>query len=52
MGAIILQICYGYEIRETDDPFAKLAKAFVEQFSLACTPGAFMVDFIPACIYI
>jgi hypothetical protein len=48
-GAVILRISYGYEVRETDDPFVQLADLATEQFSLAASPGQFLVDVIPAC---
>lgn len=48
-GAIILRICYGYHIKERNDPFVALAAEALEQFSLATVPGEFLVDFVPAC---
>lgn len=48
-GAIILRISHGYEVKENNDPFVKLAEQATEQFSLSTAPGGFMVDLIPAC---
>ncbi|KAJ7591425.1 cytochrome P450 [Mycena floridula] len=47
-GAVILRISHGYEVKEVDDPFVKLADMATEQFSLATSPGLFLVDLIPA----
>jgi hypothetical protein len=46
-GAIILRISHGYEVKETDDPLVNLADTALEQFSLATTPGGFLVDVVP-----
>ncbi|KAG2152670.1 cytochrome P450 [Suillus bovinus] len=46
-GAIILRISYGYEVKESNDPFVDIADRALEQFSLATAHGAFMVDMIP-----
>ena len=49
-GAVILRISHGYEVREHNDPFVRLADQATEQFSLATAPGGFLVDLIPACM--
>src|SRR5271154_3940074 len=46
-GAIILKISHGYTIQEENDPLVALADRATEQFSLACLPGAYLVDIIP-----
>ncbi|KAG2066224.1 cytochrome P450 [Suillus decipiens] len=46
-GAIILRICYGYEVKEDNDPFIDLADRAMDQFSRSTAPGAFMVDIVP-----
>lgn len=51
-GAIILRISHGYEVKENNDPFIDLAEKATEQFSLATTPGGFLVDFVPALRYV
>ncbi|KAG2064653.1 cytochrome P450, partial [Suillus decipiens] len=43
-GAIILRISYGYEVKESDDPFVDIADRAMDQFS---APGAFVVDTVP-----
>ena len=52
VGAVILSITFGYDVPESasaTDPLIKLAEITVEEFSLAVTPGVFLVDFIPWC---
>jgi hypothetical protein len=46
-GAVILKITHGYDVRERDDPLVALADRATEQFSMACLPGAFLVDVLP-----
>ncbi|KAK0465859.1 cytochrome P450 [Desarmillaria tabescens] len=45
--ANIMQISYGYEIQEENDPFVKLADQATHHFALSTTPGAFLVNVIP-----
>lgn len=47
-GAVVLRISHGYEVKENDDPFIRLADQATEQFSAATKAGAFIVDLIPA----
>ncbi|KAK7471001.1 hypothetical protein VKT23_002414 [Stygiomarasmius scandens] len=47
-GSVILRISHGYEVKEHNDPFVQLADLATEQFSVATTPGQFLVDSIPA----
>ncbi|KAL4902171.1 hypothetical protein BDW74DRAFT_158711 [Aspergillus multicolor] len=52
-GAVILKIAYGYDIAPYgDDPLVALANKTLDQFSLAATPGAWIVDTIPALRYV
>ncbi|KAJ6561174.1 cytochrome P450 [Mycena vulgaris] len=46
-GALILRILYGYEVKEGTDPFVTLADLGTDQFSLASSPGGFLVNLIP-----
>ncbi|KAI0260510.1 cytochrome P450 [Gloeopeniophorella convolvens] len=45
--ATILDLMYGYRIKENDDPLVDLAEVVNAQFSRAATPGAFLVDVLP-----
>ncbi|KAK0501173.1 cytochrome P450 [Armillaria luteobubalina] len=45
--ANIMQISYGYEIQEKNDPFAGLANEAAHHFTLSTTPGTFLVNIIP-----
>lgn len=48
-GAIILKVAYGYTIKpHGPDPLIDLAEMTMTQFSLAATPGKWLVDVIPA----
>ncbi|KAF8192574.1 cytochrome P450 [Pholiota molesta] len=47
VGAVILKISHGYEVKEQDDPFVEMADTATFQFSLATAPGGFLVDLIP-----
>ena len=52
-GAIILKIAYGYTIEPLNrDPLVDLADEALVQFSLAATPGAWLVDVMPFCMYL
>lgn len=48
-GAIILEIIYGYQVQETNDPFVALADRATEQFSVGSMPAKFAVNLIPQC---
>ncbi|KAJ5887491.1 hypothetical protein N7495_007532 [Penicillium taxi] len=50
---LILKITYGYTTEPSkEDPLVALADLTLQQFSEAIIPGAFLVDLIPALIYI
>lgn len=52
-GAFILTITYGYNIEPRgEDPLVRLANLAVKKFSEAAVPGAWLVDFIPACRFL
>ena len=48
IGSVSLRISYGYEVQEGSDPFVDLVDRATDQFSIATTPGKFLVDLIPA----
>ncbi|KAE9398917.1 cytochrome P450 [Gymnopus androsaceus JB14] len=41
-GAIILRIAYGYEVKESNDPFVNTANTAMDNFNRATAPGAFL----------
>ncbi|KAG1784606.1 cytochrome P450 [Suillus plorans] len=47
VGAVILRISHGYEVKENNDPFVDLANRVTAHGSQATAPGAFMVDILP-----
>lgn len=49
-GATILKISHGYTIEpRKPDPLVNLADKSLEEFSIAATPGRWLVDVLPAC---
>jgi hypothetical protein len=50
-GAIIMRIAYGYEVKETKDPFLATVDETLVQFSLSTAPGGFLVNLVPARAY-
>ncbi|KAK7029905.1 cytochrome P450 [Favolaschia claudopus] len=53
MGALILQLAYGYRIKENgSDPIVDLVDRGMRQFSDAMRPGKFLVDVLPILKYI
>ncbi|KAJ2933474.1 hypothetical protein H1R20_g3643, partial [Candolleomyces eurysporus] len=52
VGAVVLKVSYGYEVKENRDPFIELADKATKQFSLATAPGGYLVDLIPALKYV
>ncbi|KAL4061713.1 cytochrome P450 [Scleroderma yunnanense] len=52
VGAIILRISHGYQVKETNDYFINLAEQAVDIFGKATAPGAFLVDSIPILKYV
>ncbi|KAJ6465391.1 cytochrome P450 [Mycena sanguinolenta] len=51
-GAIILRITYGIEVEEEEDPFVTLIENANDNFNVATTPGAFLVDVFPAMLHL
>jgi len=52
-GALILDLTYGYNIREEgSDPLVDLADKALTEFSIITNPGAFLVDLLPWLKYI
>ncbi|KAG1719685.1 cytochrome P450 [Suillus lakei] len=47
-GAIILQISYGYQVKENDDPFVDLVDRAMDPLTQVTLTGTFMVDFVPS----
>jgi cytochrome P450 len=47
-GSIILRISHGYDTRPSDDPLVQLADKATAELGIAITPGAFLVELIPA----
>jgi hypothetical protein len=51
-GAIILKIAYGYTVEaHARDPLVHISNLALDHFSKAGTPGAWLVDMIPACTF-
>lgn len=50
-GSIILHVAYGYEVVEGPDPMLKSAQASISLSSVVVTPGAWLVDTFPICMY-
>ncbi|KAJ7923834.1 cytochrome P450 [Mycena leptocephala] len=52
-GAITLRIAYGYHLRDGPgpDPFLQMFQTTANNFMVSTTPGAFLVDLIPALRY-
>jgi len=44
-GGIIIQLTYGHEVVEVEDPFVKLIEGANDNLSAAIVPRAFVVDF-------
>ncbi|GLI79445.1 hypothetical protein PoHVEF18_007780 [Penicillium ochrochloron] len=52
-GAVILKIAYGYNIEQHKrDPLVDMANLALERFSIAGTPGAWLVDMVPILKYV
>ncbi|KAG2039206.1 cytochrome P450 [Suillus americanus] len=48
IGAISLRICYGYEVKEDNDPLIGIGERALYQFSRYGIYGDFIVDFLPS----
>jgi len=51
VSAIIMRVVYGYQVKESDDPFLELAREATESATLA-NFGNFLVDLIPWLRYV
>ncbi|KAG0700053.1 cytochrome P450 [Suillus ampliporus] len=47
VGAMILRISYGYEVKEVDDPLVVLAERALDLFARFSVGSYFLVDFLP-----
>jgi hypothetical protein len=47
-GVIILKITYGYDVLPENDPFVMHAEREMKELTKMVTPGAYLVDMIPA----
>ena len=47
-----MHIAYGYQVKETEDPFLTAVELAVQQFSLSTAPGGFLVNLIPSRAYL
>lgn len=47
-----MRIAYGYRVKESNDPFLTDVEVAVEQFSLSTAPGGFLVNLVPARVYL
>lgn len=52
IGATIMNMIYGIKVSDKDDPYLTIAEEVVGYFVLGAPPGAFMVDYIPACTFV
>ncbi|TFY83864.1 hypothetical protein EWM64_g140 [Hericium alpestre] len=52
IGAQILMLTYGYEVKDKDDELIKVVSQAMEDFGRVAVPGNFLVDFIPALMYV
>ncbi|KAG1840821.1 cytochrome P450 [Suillus subalutaceus] len=48
IAAISLRICYGYEVKEDNDPLINIGQRALDQFSRYGLYGDFIVDFLPS----
>ncbi|CAE7110694.1 unnamed protein product [Rhizoctonia solani] len=51
-GATVVRLTYGYTPKDQDNEYIKIAELVMDHFSLASTPGAFMVDIFPILRYV
>ena len=48
---MILRIPHGYSVKEDGDPLVEMANKAMHNFSVITTPGRFLVDMLPICMY-
>jgi cytochrome P450 len=49
LGQVIIKTVYGIDVESTESEYITYPEKVMEDFSIACTPGRFMVDFLPFC---
>ena len=47
-GASVVKLTYGYTVKDKSDEYITVAERAAESFSVATTPGMFMVDVLPS----
>ncbi|CCM04678.1 uncharacterized protein FIBRA_06864 [Fibroporia radiculosa] len=52
VAASVFQITHGYHVADLEDPLLKLAEQCNSDFSVATSPGAFLVDSLPMLKYV
>ncbi|KIJ23526.1 hypothetical protein M422DRAFT_275879 [Sphaerobolus stellatus SS14] len=52
VGAIIMEIAYGVDVKPKDDPYLKMTEVTMQAVGESAIFGSFMVDFIPLLKYI
>ncbi|KAJ6520766.1 cytochrome P450 [Mycena vulgaris] len=52
VGAIIMSIAYGLEVKSSNDPYLNAAQAGIRAMSASAVPGRFLVDNVPALKYV
>ncbi|THH26899.1 hypothetical protein EUX98_g7292 [Antrodiella citrinella] len=51
-GTIILTMSHGYKVHEESDSYLELVTVAIDQFTASTSPGAFLVDVLPALRYV
>lgn len=51
-SSIILKISHGYSVKDNDDPLVEMANRAMRNISVVTSPGRYLVDLIPMCMYI
>jgi cytochrome P450 len=52
LGQVIIKAVYGIDVKHVGSEYITYPERIVEGFSIACTPGRFMIDFLPFCQYL
>lgn len=51
MGYSVLQVSYGYQPQNENDPLVRVADDATSQLGMLLAPGGFVVDALPFCKY-
>jgi cytochrome P450 len=51
LGQVLIKAVYGIDVDSTESEYITHPEKVMEGFSIACTPGRFMIDFLPFCQY-